>query len=329
MWCASLNSAGGLLATGDKSGEICLWEWPPNEEAKPEIPKTAYTDSFFSRDSQKLFVSNHPTAGNSFTSAYDFSNQKNHSYDFPQMPIGTDAQGNLIVLMKESSTLEFFTPDGKTLVKKIKLAIDQLSLNINHVRQGVNKQGTRFYWLSRDNTQIHYVDFSTGKCAYYSGLPAAECIGATISYDGRWIAAASWDHLHVYDTTTQTLKTIPNERHWASAMAFHPDHKRLITAGIDGTLRIHSLPDLTVVATLRGHLENANGIAISPDGLTIASVENDAGIKLWRLDTLREVVDLKIPNTMGEIFFSPDGSRLAFSVRDKAGGAAIHVLEAK
>jgi eukaryotic-like serine/threonine-protein kinase len=329
IWTSSLHPKGNILCTGDKNGEIRVWEWPPRQAEKIIFPKTAYTTSFFSRDSSKLYVSTHPTPNQSSTTLHDLTSGQSNDCNFPEMPVGQDANGNTIVLMMKDSTLDFIAPDGVTLMKKISINALVNTSHTNIVRQGINEQGTRFYRLVADEGLIHYVDLVSGISKTHSGMPVTEYISSAISPDGRYIAAATWQTLYLLDTTSKVMQSISNAPHWASALAFHPDHKRLISSGIDGTLKIFSLLDLSTLATLRGHLENANGIAISPDGLTIASVENNSGIKLWRVDTLREVMEIKVPNTLGQIFFSPDGRRLAFTHRDDAGESVIQILDTR
>ena len=76
------------------------------------------------------------------------------------------------------------------------------------------------------------------------------------------------------------------------SMAFSPDGKGLLSGSL-ADLVYWDLENGTGTE-LRGHLRNySRSVAISPDGRTAASLGNK--IKLWNLDTLREVVTLPWP----------------------------------
>jgi WD40 repeat protein/tRNA A-37 threonylcarbamoyl transferase component Bud32 len=82
---------------------------------------------------------------------------------------------------------------------------------------------------------------------------------------------------------------------------------------LDGLLR-------TDLLTLRGHVGTVAAVAYSPEGHRLASAGNDGLIKMWNLDTGRELLALK-GGTDGGVFclaFSPDGRRLASGGADRA-----------
>jgi WD40 repeat protein/Flp pilus assembly protein TadD len=69
---------------------------------------------------------------------------------------------------------------------------------------------------------------------------------------------------------------------------------------------------LTLLCTLNGHNDEVNGIAISPDGNTLASGSDDNSIKLWELPSGRELRTLiGHTNHVYSVVFSPDGRILA------------------
>jgi len=72
-------------------------------------------------------------------------------------------------------------------------------------------------------------------------------------------------------------------------------------------------------ATLTGHKDLIYSIAFSPDGRTLASTSYDETIKLWDLQSKKEIANLTGPRGYvgGGIAFSPDRQTLAFASRNK------------
>jgi len=72
----------------------------------------------------------------------------------------------------------------------------------------------------------------------------------------------------------------------------------------------------TLATTLTGHSSSVSSVAIGPDGKTLASGSRDKTIKIWSLETFREIATLKhgwfwSENSVESVAFSPDGKTLA------------------
>ncbi|ERT09890.1 phosphotransferase enzyme family protein [Lyngbya aestuarii BL J] len=69
---------------------------------------------------------------------------------------------------------------------------------------------------------------------------------------------------------------------------------------------------------LKGHSGRVYSVAFSPDGCTLASGSYDQTIKLWDMETHREIATLKgHSNTIDSVAFSPDAQMLASGSDDK------------
>src|SRR5262249_62097187 len=65
------------------------------------------------------------------------------------------------------------------------------------------------------------------------------------------------------------------------AVEFHPDGRRLATAGPDRAVRLWDLARGEEVVRLQGHTDFVWSLAFSPDGATLASGSGDFAVRLW------------------------------------------------
>ena len=71
------------------------------------------------------------------------------------------------------------------------------------------------------------------------------------------------------------------------AVAFHPDGRRLASAGRDRAVWLWELARGEEVARLPGHTSYVWSLAWSPDGTTLASGSGDSTVRLWDTVPLR------------------------------------------
>jgi hypothetical protein len=76
-------------------------------------------------------------------------------------------------------------------------------------------------------------------------------------------------------------RELPGHTDEVFAAAFHPDGRRLATAGRDRAVWLWDLARGEEVARLPGHTSFVWSLAFSPDGATLASGSGDATVRLW------------------------------------------------
>ncbi|HMN95716.1 MAG TPA: protein kinase [Phycisphaerales bacterium] len=134
--------------------------------------------------------------------------------------------------------------------------------------------------------------------------------------DGSILAIATNDEIAVVDPRTfETLTSLHDGEEplrGASAVAFSPDGRFLVAAGVDRRIRVWSLPDGALHRRLDGHTGPIFAIAFSPDGRRMASGGDDRVVRIWDGATFEQLTALA--GHSGFIYslaWSPDGTCLA------------------
>jgi tetratricopeptide (TPR) repeat protein len=158
------------------------------------------------------------------------------------------------------------------------------------------------------------------------------CLSLGFSRDGRLLASGSRDgRAIVWSTATwQATQTLLNPdknelggRGLIEDVAFSPDGKTLAIASREagGKVLLWNVADGKLVA-LKGHSAAVQAVAFSPDGRTLASGSTDQTVRLWNVETRRELMQLDAGDLeLGEVrtlTFSPDGKRLLAGGRGTA-----------
>jgi WD40 repeat protein len=118
-------------------------------------------------------------------------------------------------------------------------------------------------------------------------------------------------------------RPLPRSRVWVFALAFSPDGKTLAVGGVDGRsgyVRLYDVRTGKELRTFRAR-EISRGLAFSPSGRLLASLTTGTALRLWDLESGKEVFCMTHPQPGGliggegrhsaAVVFSPDGKILA------------------
>jgi WD40 repeat protein len=115
--------------------------------------------------------------------------------------------------------------------------------------------------------------------------------------------------------TRQVVWTLTGFRDTVGAVACSANGV-FAAASWDGNIKVCDLNAKKEVATLTGHKTGVIRLAFSSDGRTLASGSDDPAVKLWNLETGREILTFKTDVPQYFVHFSPDDKILATGGRD-------------
>jgi WD40 repeat protein/serine/threonine protein kinase len=153
-----------------------------------------------------------------------------------------------------------------------------------------------------------------------------EVRSAAVSPDGQWIASAGNGTLvRVWEAATGRV-SFDFSRHTAPvfAVAWHPDGRRIATAGSAGrqnTVMVWDASDGRVHFQLAIERDSSAGpyqvVAFSPDGRHLVTGQLEGAVKVWDAETGQKVHDLASHDReIRGLVFSRDGRRLATASGD-------------
>lgn len=128
------------------------------------------------------------------------------------------------------------------------------------------------------------------------------------SADRRWVAYSETNRVLVLDARTgETWRQILTDSAAPEHLVFTPDAARLIGAGRDLPVSVWRMADGALEFTLPGVADIVTGLAISPDGRTLAAGHN-RGISLWDLEAQQGPQDLTaLPSVVYALGVSTNG----------------------
>ncbi|KAK6978386.1 U4/U6 small nuclear ribonucleoprotein Prp4 [Biomphalaria glabrata] len=113
-----------------------------------------------------------------------------------------------------------------------------------------------------------------------------------------------------------------------SYCCFSPNSKMLATASWSGLCKLWSIPDCSLIRTLRGHNSNVGAIVFHPEAtLTLdnslccmASCAQDGSVKLWNLESDEPIADIEghAPYRVSRVKYHPSGRFLATCCHDNS-----------
>jgi WD40 repeat protein len=180
--------------------------------------------------------------------------------------------------------------------------------------------GKRVLSCSADNT-VRLWNAETGKELKRLDGHSAQVNEVVFSPDGKRALTGGADKsVRLWDLESgKELLKLGGHNTSVPRVAFSPDGRRALSGGHhpDQRICLWNLETGTLLKTLEGHAGHVHGVAFLPDGERAVSCSFDGTIRLWDLDSGKQIEEIKGPREMHALALSSDGRRLVTAAFDQ------------
>jgi WD40 repeat protein len=180
--------------------------------------------------------------------------------------------------------------------------------------------GKRILSCSADNT-VRLWNVETGKELKRLAGHGAPLADVAFSPDGKRALGGSADTtVRLWDLASgKELVHLRGHKTGVRCVAFSPDGRRALSGGHhpDPRICLWNLETGALLKTLEGHASHVLGVAFLPDGQRAVSCAFDGTIRLWDLDSGKQIEEIKGPREMHALALPPDGRRLVTAAFDQ------------
>jgi len=297
VWAVAVSRDGRLVASGDDSGLLTLWDAATGEKlAAIKGHEEFIWDVKFSPDGRLL-----ATAG-------DHGTVKLWDVDAREVVANLTGHTKKVYCIQFSSDgkkLASGSDDGTARVWDVAKGFELARINAGQAVRSLafSPDGKSLAFDEYPSRAITICDATTGR--KLRELAAGK--GATpirFSRSGDSLVAVSGNTAVVIDAGTG-METVVLRGHSGRIVSveFSPDGKTLATGSEDLTARLWDATTGAQLRALKGHEGTVFSVAFSPDGNTLATASSDSTARLWDIGSVRELSSVQSSNH--QVVFSP------------------------
>ena len=323
--CIAINSAGTMVASGDSTGRLVIWDLAEKSARVLKQHNQPITGVAFSPDGKRLAFGD----TNLTISLWDVEAGTRLFDIVPHLEITANQFQNTINSLA-------FSPDGKILAFGTTCDTLVHLYDVEHKRElqaltghlecvysvAFSPDGRVLVSGSRDK-QLTVWNLETGKSNFTLYGHRGMITDVAFSPNGKLLASTGIDaSIRFWDPVTGEAKGILSKQtSYVTSLHFSPDGKRLVSGSTDGAVRFWDLIENKEMASFKEHLLNGqnkrvNSVVFAPDGNHVFSGGADGSVKLWSLEPGQHLREFSISTfNVARLAFSPDSKTLAVGTR--------------
>ncbi len=264
---------GKRLATSGSDGTARIWDLEGKEIAKLVGHQGDVYSVVFSPDGKRLATSGRDgTARIWDLEGKEIAKLVGHQGDVYSVVFSPD--GKRLATSGSDGTARIWDLEGKEIAKLVGHQGDVYSVVFS-------PDGKRLATSGRDGTARIW-DLEGKEIAKLVGHQG-DVYSVVFSPDGKRLATSGRDGTaRIWDLEGKEIAKLVGHQGYVYSVVFSPDGKRLATRGRDGTARIWDLEGKEI-AKLVGHQGDVYSVVFSPDGKRLATSGSDGTARIWDL----------------------------------------------
>ncbi|WP_242041242.1 NB-ARC domain-containing protein [Leptolyngbya sp. FACHB-261] len=280
-----------LMAVGDSIGNIYLWNITTTQLLATFEGHIGWVWSVaFSPDGRTLASSSSDSSARLWDVQSGRCLQVLTEHTGGVRSVGFSPDGQQLATGSEDKTVRVWNLQGQCL-----RVLEGHTQSVYSVHFAPNQQTLA---SSSNDATIRIWDVSNGNCLSVSQghTSGVQCV--RYSPDGQllasgcrdgsirlWSGALSHDRQPKTSFINSSAKLLQGHTDWVWNIAFSPDGHWLVSASLDGTLRVWDIQEGQPIYVLEGHTHDVFGLAISADGQLLVSTGEDQTVRLWHLQS--------------------------------------------
>ncbi|MEQ8996222.1 MAG: LuxR C-terminal-related transcriptional regulator [Coleofasciculus sp. B1-GNL1-01] len=305
---------GKLLATGDATGEISLWQIADDQGYKIStcqghtnwIWSVAFCldDNILASGSSDQTVKLWDIKNGQCLKTFKGHNNRVRSVAF-------SPKDKIMVSGSEDKTVKIWDVNTGQCLNTLQQQSRVWSVTFNPTGQ--------ILAISCEDHTVKLWDVKTGQ--YFKSLKGHKDWVNTVVFspDGKIIATSSHDQtVKIWDVQNgQCLNTFIGHTNEVTSVIFSPNSQTLATGGADKTVKLWQIQNGRCLKTLNKHTSCVRSVTFSPDGQRLASGGEDRTVKIWDVNTGQCLNTLQgYINWNWSVVFSPDGKIMVSGSED-------------